>query len=202
MCRWTLQDCWAPREQPRDTSHTFSASCLRLPIRPVCIAQPLCRKSRNHKFVHFEPSHIPNCTLPAPLAQRYPNTVALDRRPALQSRRHQRRRPESAPQETSPTALRITAAPHITPETCMSQSLDLQKSVAGLTPNHPGLFSPSTIQKALQQPRVSRPHPGKLRLRVNLSMPETQDNRANLATTPKEGHQNIFESTQRLSVTS
>ena len=35
MCRWTLQDRWAPPEHPRDTSHGFSARCLRLPIRPV-----------------------------------------------------------------------------------------------------------------------------------------------------------------------
>ena len=35
MCRWTLQDRWAPPEHPRDTSHTFSASYCRLPIRPV-----------------------------------------------------------------------------------------------------------------------------------------------------------------------
>ena len=35
MCRWTLQDRWAPPEHPRDTSHAFSARCLRLPIRPV-----------------------------------------------------------------------------------------------------------------------------------------------------------------------
>ena len=35
MCRWTLQDRWAPPEHPRDTSHAFSASCCRLPIRPV-----------------------------------------------------------------------------------------------------------------------------------------------------------------------
>ena len=35
MCRWTLQDCRGPPEHPRDTSHTFSASCCRLPIHPV-----------------------------------------------------------------------------------------------------------------------------------------------------------------------
>ena len=42
MCRWSLQYHWGPPEHPRDTSHTFSASCCRLPIRPVCgiLAQP------------------------------------------------------------------------------------------------------------------------------------------------------------------
>ena len=35
MCRWTLRGRWAPPEHPRDTSHAFSARCLRLPIRPV-----------------------------------------------------------------------------------------------------------------------------------------------------------------------
>ena len=35
MCRGTLQGRWAPPEHPRDTSHAFSASCCRLPIRPV-----------------------------------------------------------------------------------------------------------------------------------------------------------------------
>ena len=33
MCRWSPQYRWAPPEHPRDTGHTFSASCLRLPIR-------------------------------------------------------------------------------------------------------------------------------------------------------------------------
>ena len=36
-CRWSPQYRWAPPEHPRDTSHTFSASCCRLPIRPVAI---------------------------------------------------------------------------------------------------------------------------------------------------------------------
>ena len=35
ICRWSPQYHWGPPEHPRDTSHTFSASCLRLPIRPV-----------------------------------------------------------------------------------------------------------------------------------------------------------------------
>ena len=35
MSRWTLQGHWVPQEHPRDTSHAFSASCCRLPIRPV-----------------------------------------------------------------------------------------------------------------------------------------------------------------------
>ena len=35
MCSWTPQDRWGPPEHPRDTSHAFSASCCRLPIRPV-----------------------------------------------------------------------------------------------------------------------------------------------------------------------
>ena len=41
MCRWTLQGRWAPPEHPRDTSHAFSARCLRLPIRPVCVSDTL-----------------------------------------------------------------------------------------------------------------------------------------------------------------
>ena len=35
MCRWCPEYHWGPPEHPRDTSHAFSASCLRLPIRPV-----------------------------------------------------------------------------------------------------------------------------------------------------------------------
>ena len=35
MCSWTPQDRWGPPEHPSDTSHAFSASCCRLPIRPV-----------------------------------------------------------------------------------------------------------------------------------------------------------------------
>ena len=41
MCRWTLQDHWAPLEHSRDTGHAFSASCCRLPIRPVDRLQTL-----------------------------------------------------------------------------------------------------------------------------------------------------------------
>ena len=32
---WSPRYRWAPPEHPRDTSHTFSARCCRLPIRPV-----------------------------------------------------------------------------------------------------------------------------------------------------------------------
>ena len=34
-CIWSPQYRWTPPEHPRDISHTFSASCLGLPIRPV-----------------------------------------------------------------------------------------------------------------------------------------------------------------------
>ena len=39
MCSWTPQDRWGPPEHPRDTSHAFSASCCRPPIRPVSPAR-------------------------------------------------------------------------------------------------------------------------------------------------------------------
>ena len=35
MCRWSPEYHWAPPEHPRDASHALSATCLRLPIRPV-----------------------------------------------------------------------------------------------------------------------------------------------------------------------
>ena len=41
MCRWSPQARWAPRKHPGDTSHTFSASCLRLPIRPACCVRKM-----------------------------------------------------------------------------------------------------------------------------------------------------------------
>ena len=41
LCRWTPQDRWIPPERPRDTSHGFSARCLRLPIRPVAWEEKL-----------------------------------------------------------------------------------------------------------------------------------------------------------------
>ena len=34
-CRWSPQARWAPPEHPSDTSHAISASCCRVPFRPV-----------------------------------------------------------------------------------------------------------------------------------------------------------------------
>ena len=45
MCKWFPQYRWRPPEHPRNTSHALSASCCRLPIRPVdvCRHVPLLR---------------------------------------------------------------------------------------------------------------------------------------------------------------
>ena len=48
MCGRTLQDRWAPPEHPRDTSHGFSASCCRLPIRPVQTGRRACKQVSRH----------------------------------------------------------------------------------------------------------------------------------------------------------
>ena len=49
MCIWSLQYHWGPPEHPRDTSHTFSASCCRLPIRPVSVSMGMLSKTgRTH----------------------------------------------------------------------------------------------------------------------------------------------------------
>ena len=50
MCRWTLQDHWGPPEHPRDTSHTFSTSCLRLQICRMSVGayRRVLRRTRPH----------------------------------------------------------------------------------------------------------------------------------------------------------
>ena len=51
MCRWSPQYRWAPPEHPRDSSHAFSAWCLRLPIRPVC-ASNLWHAHSKYECIH------------------------------------------------------------------------------------------------------------------------------------------------------
>ena len=51
MCRWTLQDSWGPPKHPRDASHTFSARCLRPPIRPVAAETARVERKRHSLWV-------------------------------------------------------------------------------------------------------------------------------------------------------
>ena len=90
-CMWSPQDRWAPPEHPSNTSHTFSARCCRLPIRPVGL-QPsaacrtpqagrgtmgrVLRSVSDTKPVSPRPSASPN-----PVKDSNPNLTRLQLRP-------------------------------------------------------------------------------------------------------------------------